>query len=230
MPVYCLTILSAAALAYYVRWRDAREPEPWPAVFVASGVGFVAMWLTGLVDDVVLEWTALGTADVVRKAGIVALIEEGAKLLTMLVLSVVLARQMNDPLDGLVYGRLMGLGMAVNESLLYLGLAPPTAQALGMEIVRLFGHSLMGAIIGFAVGLGAAPRGPRRRFPLLTLGCMALSTALHFGWNVLAYAPPAHSILDRLLPMALMLALMLTWWAFWFVADQRSRRLEGASA
>jgi len=46
----------------------------------------------------------------------------------ILTFSIVLSREFNDPMDGLIYGRLIGLGMAVQESLLYLRLSPPTIQ------------------------------------------------------------------------------------------------------
>ena len=70
-----------------------------------------------------LDVLHLGHDDVATRAAVIALIEEGGKLLTVLFLAnVLLRRQFNDPMDGLIYGRLAGLGMAVNESMLYLSL------------------------------------------------------------------------------------------------------------
>ena len=37
-------------------------------------------------------------------------------------------------LDGLMYGTLGGLGMAIEESLMYLSFAPATVQTLGAEV------------------------------------------------------------------------------------------------
>ena len=236
MPVYTLTILVAAALVLWVYQHDRYEKEPWWAVLVAVAVGFGAMWLIGFADDAALLYFDLKRGDVAAKAIVVALIEEFGKLFTILLLArVVLARQFNDPMDGLIYGRLAGLGMAVEESLLYLSLSPPTVETLGVEVVRLFAHSLMAGLIGFAIGLGCAPahrRAPgaavtRRSYPALVAGCLLLSTLLHFGWNVIAYARP-DALVVKLIPMMVMLALMVTWRWLCAVAQTRSRAIFAA--
>lgn len=225
MPVYSLTILIAAALVVWVYHEDAHEREPWWAVFVAVACGFGAMWLIGLADDFAIRTFDLTRERYLSKAAVIALIEEGGKLLTILLLAhTILRRNFNDPMDGLIYGRLAGLGMAVNESLLYLSLAPATLQTLGIEIVRLFAHSLMGGLVGFAIGIGARPDGPRRHYPGLVMLCLALSTTMHFGWNTVAYSQPG-GIYGRFLPMALMLAMMLIWRWFCGIARRKSEQL-----
>lgn len=225
MPVYSLTILAAAALVVWVYQHDRYEKEPWYAVVAALLVGFCAMWLIGRVDGYALRVTQLAHDQIVAKAALIAGIEELGKLLTVLVLArVLLVKQFNDPMDGLIYGRLMGLGMAVEESLLYLSLAPATFHTLGMEIVRLFAHSLMGGLIGFAVGIGARPGQKRQIYPGLVIGCLALSTLLHFGWNVVAYAEQS-SLIHRILPMVIMLTMMLLWRWLCGVAEAKSRAI-----
>jgi CHASE2 domain-containing sensor protein len=114
--------------------------------------------------------------------------------------------------------------MAVQESLLYLSLSPPTLQTFGVEIVRLFAHSLMGGVVGFAIGLGARPSGKREYYPRLTLLCVALSTSMHFGWNVVAYSHQ-HGIFSHVMPMILMLAMMGIWHWFCSIAQARSRQI-----
>lgn len=225
MPVYSLMVLCAAALVVWVYREDRYEKEPWWAVGVALLTGFGMMWALGQADDFAISSLHLTRDRIFTKAATIALIEEGGKLFTVLLLAVVLLRrQFNDPMDGLIYGRLAGLGMAVEESLLYLSLSPPTLQTLGVEIVRLIAHSLMGGIVGFAIGLGARPCGQRRYHPRLVLLCLALSTTLHFAWNVVAYSHDTH-LWARLMPMILMLLMMITWRWFCTIAEQRSKRL-----
>jgi RsiW-degrading membrane proteinase PrsW (M82 family) len=234
MPVYTLTILVAAALVLWVYQHDRYEKEPWWAVLAAVAVGFGAMWLIGFADDGAMRWLSFARGNLAAKAIVVALIEELGKLFTILLLArVILARQFNDPMDGLIYGRLVGLGMAVEESLLYVSLAPPTLETLGVEIVRLFAHSLMAALIGFAIGLGCAPAQRRecsgplprcRSYPGLVVACLLLSTLLHFGWNVIAYARP-DGLVVKLIPMMVMLALMVAWRWLCNVAESRSRAI-----
>jgi len=230
-PVYTLTILCAAFMVLWVYRADRHEREPWWAVIVALVTGFGFMWLIGQGDDFALDVLHLSHDEVAARAAVIALIEEGGKLLTVLFLAnVLLRRQFNDPMDGLIYGRLAGLGMAVNESMLYLSLAPPTLQTLGMEIVRLFGHSLMCALIGFAIGIGARPGGrPRRSYPWLAVACLSLSTFFHFAWNLTAYAPRG-GITERLVPMMVMLALMVLWRWLSDIAEAKSKEVFAEAA
>jgi RsiW-degrading membrane proteinase PrsW (M82 family) len=127
-----------------------------------------------------------------------------------------------DPLDGLMYGTLGGLGMAIEESLLYLSFAPANVQTLGAEVVRLFAHSLMGGLVGFAVGQWVRPNHKPRPRPVLTVGCLTVALLVHFSWDFIAYQASRAALL-RLLPMLLMLALMLVWGGLVAYASQQLR-------
>jgi RsiW-degrading membrane proteinase PrsW (M82 family) len=93
-----------------------------------------------------------------------------------------------------------------------------------VEIVRLIAHSLMGGIVGFAIGLGAQPTGRRNYQPRLVLLCLALSTTMHFAWNVVAYTRSTE-LWARVMPMGLMMLMMLTWRWFCTIAQERSKQL-----
>lgn len=223
MPVYTLTMLCAAALVLWVYHYDSNEKEPWWAVLFAVGFGFAMMWVIGLADDFAVRFFALTRERIIAKAATIAIIEEGGKLVTILMLALFfLRRQFNDPMDGLIYGRMMGLGMAVEESLLYLSISPPTLETFGIEIVRLFAHSLMGGLVGFAIGIGARPEGRSQYHPRLVVLCVLLSTTMHFSWNVAAYGQFT-GMMARLLPMVLMVAMMAFWRWFCWIASERSR-------
>jgi protease PrsW len=225
MPVYTLTICCAAGLVLWISSYDRYEKEPWHALLTALAIGFCAMWLVGQADDLALAFLRISHRNPIAKAGLIAFIEESGKLLTILLLArFVLKKQFNDPMDGLIYGRIVGLGMALEESLLYLSLSPATLQTAGVEVVRLFAHSLMGGMVGFALGLGSTPGKQRTTHPGLALACFALSTALHFVWNVNAYVP-TQSVAYRLAPMAIMLVMMLLWQGLCALAENRSKRI-----
>lgn len=230
MPVYSLTILCAAALVVWIYHQDPYDREPWYTVLMAVATGFGVMWILGLADDFAIRTLELTQSKILAKAATIALIEEGGKLMTILLLAILLLRKhFNDPMDGLIYGRLAGIGMAVQESLLYLSLAPPTLQTLGIEIVRLFAHSLMAGLVGFAIGIGAKPNGRNEYNPRLIMLCLALSTTMHFGWNVVAYSRQT-DWLARLLPMGMMLTMMLLWRWFCSIAQAKSRELFATAA
>jgi RsiW-degrading membrane proteinase PrsW (M82 family) len=203
--------------------QDSPEREPWWAILFAVAFGFGMMWLIGMADDFAIRFFHLTPARIFPRAATIALIEEGGKLISILLLAVwLLRKQFNDPMDGLIYGRMVGLGMAVEESLLYLSLSPPTLQTFGIEIVRLFAHSLMAGLVGFAIGIGARPHGRSEYHPRLVLLCLALSTTMHFAWNVGAYGQFT-GLFARILPMSLMLIMMLLWKWFCTIAQERSR-------
>ena len=225
MPIHVITFLVAAGLVVWIYHRDHHEKEPPYAIALALVVGFAGMWLIGILDQWALDRFAFSRTEILQKAAVISVIEETGKLLAILALAWgFLRREFNDPMDGLVYGRLVGLGMAAQESLLYLSLAPPTAMTLGMEVIRLCAHSLLAGIVGFAVGFGAAPNQKRRPYPSLVVLGLALSITLHFAWNTVAYAG-VQTTSARVTPMVLMLVMMGIWRLLWNIAERKSRWL-----
>lgn len=119
-------------------------------------------------------------------AAIAATHEELARLLVVIGLAIVVPRQFNDPMDGIIYGSLVGVGMAIDESLFYLGLgADPAALLPPAEIIRIAGHLVMGGITGFAIGMA---RMSLKGWPRVLAFCLVFSTGLHFLWDCVAFA------------------------------------------
>ena len=208
--IYALLFTCAAGLAAFVYRYDLCRREPWYMVFLAFGFGFAAMWVAGSVEDLVLLRLGITREDFAAKAAVVSLVETGARVAMVLTFATAFRARFTGALDGLMYGTLGGLGMAVNESLLYLSLAPPTPHTLGVEVVRLFAHSLMGGLVGFAVGQWVRPHLRPHPKPILSAGCLAVAMLVHFSWDFIAYQASRDALL-KLLPMLLMLALMLVW-------------------
>jgi RsiW-degrading membrane proteinase PrsW (M82 family) len=207
--IYALMLTTAAGLAVFVYRYDLCAREPWYMVFLAVGMGFSVMWMAGAAEDIILGHLHAARGYPGPKAAIVATIETFARVVMVFTFATLFRSRFTDPLDGLMYGTLGGLGMAIEESLLYLSFAPATASTLGAEVVRLFAHSLMGGLVGFAVGQWVRPRRPAPS-PILTGGCLAVALLVHFSWDYIAYQASRAALL-RLLPMLLMLALMLVW-------------------
>jgi RsiW-degrading membrane proteinase PrsW (M82 family) len=240
MLVYVTLFACAVLLVLLVRRYDLYEKEPWYMVLVAVALGVALMWVAGQVEDVILGHLRLHREQMAAKAAIVSLIEEAAKLGVVLVIATVFRRHFSDALDGLVYGTLGGVGMAVEESLMYLHFtADKNAQALGAEVVRLFAHSLMGGLLGFAAGLTLRPpdRDPAtrsatahaRRRIALPATCVAVALVVHFCWDYIAYRPHVAAAMRGVL-MLLMLSLMLVWGAMVAYGMELSRRFLRADA
>lgn len=232
MLVYLTLFACAVLMVLLVRRYDLYEKEPWYMLLVAVALGIGLMWTAGQVEDVVLGQLRLARDDFATKAILVTLIEETAKLLVVVVIALVFPRQFNNVLDGMVYGTLGGLGMAIEESLMYLSLTPDkNAQALGAEVVRLFAHALMGGLLGFAVGMTLRPADPRpqQRRVALPLTCVAVAMVVHFSWDYIAYRPHV-AVAMRGVLMLVMLCLMLVWGAMVAHAMNLSRRFLRAQA
>ena len=129
MALYVALGLCALLAALLVYRYDLYEREPWYMVALAIVLGAAGMRLVGTV-----ELVSLGFVDTqVAVAALAALHEEAARLAIVIAIAFVFPRQFNDPMDGIVYGSMVGLGMALEESFFLLGLleAPQTALASG---------------------------------------------------------------------------------------------------
>jgi RsiW-degrading membrane proteinase PrsW (M82 family) len=219
--IYLLMLACAAGLAAFIYRYDLATREPWPMVVLAVGLGFTVMWMAGTAEDWLFTWMGVMRIGAATKAAIVTSCETVARVVMVVTVATCFRKRFTDPLDGLMYGTLGGLGMAIEESLLYLSFAPATAHTLGAEVVRLFAHSLMGGLVGFTIGHGVRPQHPRPR-PFLTVGCLAVAILVHFSWDYIAYQTDRAALL-RVLPMLLMLALMMVWGGLVAYASEQMR-------
>lgn len=227
--IYLLMLACAAGLAAFIYRYDLYAREPWPMVALAVGLGFTVMWMAGTAEDATFSYLGVMRTGPAVKAAIVAACETCARLVMVFTVATLFRARFTDPLDGLMYGTLGGLGMAIEESLMYLSFAPATAHTLGAEVIRLFAHSLMGGLVGFAVGQWVRPHHQPHPRPILTVGCLAVAVLVHFSWDFIAYQTDRAALL-RVLPMLLMLALMLVWGGLVAYASEQLRGRGRATA
>jgi RsiW-degrading membrane proteinase PrsW (M82 family) len=220
--LYAAVLLCGALAALLVYRYDLYDREPWPALLAAALAGALVMRLAERLERLVLE---RHSHDLIA-AATAALVEELLRLALVVLIAAVLRRTFDDPLDGLVYGSLAGLGMGAEESLALLGrLAERSTALLPVEVVRLLGHLVMGGITGFGVGM-ARMRLPRWGGWLA--GTVAASIALHFAWDLIALGIPASSaaaLTRSLLGASLMLAGMLLYGALVVIGSAASREV-----
>ena len=237
MLVYITLFTCAVLMVLLVRRYDLYEKEPWYMVLVAIALGIGLMWVAGKTEDAILTHLNLDPSQRAAKAAVVTSVEETAKLLVVVIIALVFRRHFNDALDGLVYGTLGGLGMAIEESMMYLSLThDKDAMALGAEVIRLFAHALMGGLLGFAVGLtlrskrdvGSPALNPHHKVALPLLS-VAVALVVHFCWDYIAYRSHVAVGLRGVL-MLLMLSLMLVWGLMVAYAMDMTRRFMRADA
>lgn len=226
-PLLLITLLVCAlGAALLVLRYDLHEREPWWMLLLTAAVAFGAMALLGPIESATLRflhpqppWPAWLIAIV---AGVQ---EESARFMLVCVIAILVPRHFNDPMDGIVYGSVAGLGMAVEESVSFLrgdgvsGLLLP-----GTEYVRLAGHLVLGGIA--TAGLGFVRVYGARMLPaaVLALGAAVL---LHVLWDWLAFDQMLRGRRDWHTPAAaaLMVAGFLLYGACVVRAEAASRAL-----
>lgn len=157
--------IPAACYSVLVLRLDRYEREPWQAILAAFGWGAVAAILLALVLEVITGSVLLAAigdpnaADALTIAVGAPLIEETTKGIALLALLWFFRRELDDVLDGLIYGAIIGLGFAMTENVVYLGseYVDAGARALGelfvaRVIIDGFGHAAYTATTGAAVG------------------------------------------------------------------------------
>jgi RsiW-degrading membrane proteinase PrsW (M82 family) len=215
--------LCALLTACLVYRYDLYEHEPIPLLGVAVALGASAMWIAGGAESAILA--GLAAPGPLAIAGVASVVEETMKLLVVAAVSVLAWREFDDPMDGVVYGSMAGLGAALEESVFY------RRSALGMvglvpaaELVRLWAHVVLGGIVGFPLGFWRAA--PRRAVPAALAG-LAVATGLHFGWDAVVlsvgggYAP---STMQTVAGVVLMLGSLGLYGRLVVVASARSRQ------
>lgn len=185
VPIYITLFICAIFAGLLVYRYDLYEREPWWMIALAVLGGAGVMVFCGWWEDLTLDWIGHRTFEPRTIAIVAATHEELARFVIVVLLAFIFNRQVNDPMDGIIYGSMAGLGMAVNESLFYLDLIPPKGDSLPpSELVRLTGHLVMGGIGGFGVGVAVMRN---RRAVWVVPGCLLLAIGLHFMWDWIAF-------------------------------------------
>lgn len=190
-----LAMVPLALCLIGLRWVDRWDPEP--RVLLALGL----LWGAGtsvagalLIGDVFTELffdpagaLKMDTFGAVVQAPIVEELVKGAGVLLIFWIN---RAHFDGPIDGIVYGGMVGAGFAFTENILYFGssyLSPSAPGELATVFVLRglfspFAHVMFTAWTGFALGL-CAGRGKRGRWPLYLLLGLIPAMAGHFLWN-----------------------------------------------
>ena len=186
MPHIVLLSLAPAVIALPVMmWLDRVEPEP-PSALVHSLLwgATVAIVISSIVNATV---SALA-GDVAAAVLSAPLVEEATK--AGAILYAVKRREVDSPMDGIVYAAWTAVGFAVVEDVEYFARAASEGQLATVFVLRgilaPFAHPLFTAWTGLAVGRAIA-RG-RPVFPSILWG-FGLAVATHALWNASAAAP-----------------------------------------
>ena len=148
MLIYFLVGACAFGAAVLVWRHDMYDREPWWALLAAALLGALLMPVCGAAEDFVI-YRGTATPSSLWIAANAAFWEGMARMAVTAAAATLLPRIFNDPMDGVTYGSMAGLGMAVYESGLYLRAGAPG----GGEFARLYAHLVLGGIAGFPFGM-----------------------------------------------------------------------------
>ncbi len=225
VALYTALVVCAVLAAMLVDRYDMHDREPWPMLLLAAAMGAGAMWAVGHAETLTISLLPEPRPDALI-AVVAGTHEELARLLVVALLALLAPRRFNDPMDGIIYGSIVGLGMALEESVYYLGLWGERGPMLpASEPVRLCGHLVMGGITAFAVGMA---RLGMARWKRALLVCLAFSVAMHSAWDWIAFTAGAAGRMhpwQTAAAIGLMVGGMLFYGALVVVAADWSRRL-----
>lgn len=167
-PVYAfIALLSLLVIVGVIVLADRWDPQPifllliavlWGAA-IATTIAYV---LNTLMAVVLYSATGdEGTAMFLTATFVAPFVEETAKGLGLIVLLLVARKRFNGPLDGLVYGALLGGGFAFVENIGYYLRVPEAGGTVTDSImiiairgvIGIFGHSIYTSLTGVVMGL-----------------------------------------------------------------------------
>lgn len=196
--IACLPTTAIGLLV--VRRFDRNEKEPWRLVLVAALWGAIVstslvVWAESLWDLLFTATLVPGPAADTAAAYSAGIFEELAKGAALVLLYLVMRDEIDDVVDGIIYGAAVGLGFNFMESVAYmthqyailapegLGFVGAIGQWYFRQVVGLFlGHATFTALIG--AGIGIARQMPRLHQRMLAIACGFLAAiAAHFAWD-----------------------------------------------
>lgn len=189
-----LAVVSALGAAAFgvpyllvVLWMDRNEKEPLYLILTAMAWGALvatggSLVLSGVVGD------ALVGMSIAEGLDISPAVEELSKGLALFALYALFRHHLDNVLDGVIYGALVGLGFAVFENFVYYMETGEIGTAVALICLRGLitapgSHACFTAITGASLGLFRVQRHPAR-WLIPALG-LAAAMGTHFGWNLL---------------------------------------------
>lgn len=177
------SLIPTAIYGWFVNWLDRYEKEPWWLLATAFAWGAIPAIIMALIAQIVLDipttWVLSGEGlayEIVGGSVWAPLTEEFAKGLGLVLILVLARREVDNILDGIVYGAMAGLGFAFTENLFYFGGALVEGGWGDWAFVVLlrtvpFGlnHAFFSGMMGAGLGLAYLSQNPLARiFGLLS--------------------------------------------------------------
>ena len=149
-------VIPALVYGWLIWWLDRYEKEPFWLIAVAFLWGSLPAIGLSVLFEVVLQ-VPLAQSTIgpdLASWGLAAVVEEPIKALALIGLFLFMRKEFDGPLDGIVYGSLVGFGFSMTENALYF--LHYSSDLGGLFWVRsiFFGlnHALFTSLVGLALG------------------------------------------------------------------------------
>lgn len=169
---------------FFIRWVDRFEPEPWWLVMTAFIWGACFATLGGgigssIAQSVTSDLFDPGTQDIVGATVFAPIFEETFKGVGVALIALASAlglRELDGPLDGAIYGGVVGLGFTLTEDILYVAHQYETKGFIGFAFLLFLRTVLLGlshCTFTACTGLGFGIATEARSWPLKILAPVA---------------------------------------------------------
>ncbi len=186
-------VVPVALYVGLIYWADWYEKEPWwllSAAFLWGAVpaALLAFLFNSLVSLPFYYLFPERAADLVSSGAVAPVVEEIVKALVLFLILIVRRQELDSPLDGIIYGAMVGMGFAMVENVLYYVAnfrenGPDGWNSLVLIRGGVFGlnHALYTGLTGLGIALARASRSRWVQLgaPLLGLGAAILLHSLH---------------------------------------------------
>tara|TARA_B100000768_G_C11191994_1_gene337770 strand:- start:353 stop:997 length:645 start_codon:yes stop_codon:yes gene_type:complete len=165
-------------IAYFVYKQDKYEKEPLSLISLSFFLGCLSV-IPAIVFELVYNQSLFPNLFLYVLFGI-AFIEEGVKFF-FLRKYIYRNKNLDEPMDGIVYAVMVGLGFALVENIMYVLENPE--QSFDIAVLRMFTaiplHAICGVILGYYIGLAKFSKNP---FKLMCIGLL-FATIIHCMYN-----------------------------------------------
>lgn len=193
-------VIPAILYSLVIWWLDKYEKEPWGLLAVTFIWGAMPAIFLALVAEILfgIPFSAVfgeAVEQIIQGSAVAPIIEEVVKGFAVFLIFLIFKKEFDGPLDGIVYGALVGFGFGMTENIFYfLGSFVEGGAARWALVVFLrtmiFGlnHGLFTSITGLGFGYASVADEAWKRWlaPLLALGGAITVHAVHNTFTGLA--------------------------------------------
>ena len=220
LDILLILVLSFVPMLVYATllwWLDRYEKEPLGLLMVAFLWGAAPSIILALIMQVVLDIPIVAISanqlmyNLLGASVIAPITEEGIKTLSLLLLLLVFRREIDSPVDGLIYGGMVGFGFAAVENVFYLlgaytegGIAEVWSLAFLRAGIFGLNHAMYTAFAGLGVALSLEIKQKWLK-PLPIMLGMTQAMFTHAMHNTLA------TFIEHTSSLTLILAILADW-------------------